>query len=352
MNHVFFSKFPHRAKRSADSLRELLSYSGFVPPADFHYQDATAYVLGHADMAAWVQACAETQNHSAVDEDCTLGKLVERREFQAARLVEYAGQFQLQPSAREIIDIWQPSAKRPEESALAYVQRAKWQKKGEDARCLEVAKQLVREGEVPDEAGVEFLRIGVRCARKDIRDKLETYIGRLGTRLINGYDQRYAERGYRLLDTLQAASTAEFTYPRVSLAKALAHGWGTPARLTESVRFKRAKSLLELVKPTSTSAPWQNDESYIEYYLTYCYVLKQPGPSQDLPLALEKAIAGAAYGNGPSARDVYFACRAEQTMPWKGAVAPDPEVAEKHRLMAVAAGMDPVTERFPGEDAQ
>ncbi|OBR47207.1 hypothetical protein A6456_32955 [Paraburkholderia tropica] len=86
--------------------------------------------------------------------------------------------------------------------------------------------------------------------------------------------------------------------------------------------------------------------------MTYCYVLKQPGQSQDLPLPLEKAKAGAGYGNGPSAREVYLACRAAQTQPWRGAVVRDPVVAEKHRLMAVAAGMDAATALFAGEGAQ
>ncbi|MCA8135670.1 hypothetical protein [Burkholderia cepacia] len=352
MHHIFFSKSPQRAKQSADVLRDLLLDRGAIPPAEFHLQNAAAYVFGHPDFSAWTTACAETQNQSAFDEDCTLEKLEERRKYQAARLAEYAGQFQFELAAREIVDLWQPSAKRPEESALAYVQRAKWQKNGEDKRCLKLAQQLELEGRIPSEAEVELLRVGVRCARKDFRNLLETFVGALGCKLVNDYENRYAALGYRLLNTLQAASTHEFTYPRVSLAKAVAHGWGTPPRIKESARLKRAKSLLELVGQTLTERTWENDESYIEYFLTYCYVLKQPGQSQDLPLALEKAKAGAGYGNGPSARDVYNACRANQTALWRGVVAPDPVVAEEHRLMAVAAGMDAATERFPGEDAQ
>jgi hypothetical protein len=352
MHHTFFSKSPQRAKQSADVLRDVLSDRGAIPPADFHFQNAAVYVLGHSDFSAWTTACAETQNQSAFDEDCTLEKLDERRKYQAARLAEYVGQFQFELAAREIVDLWQPSAKRPEESALAYVRRAKWQKKGEDKRCLELAEQLRHERRIPSDAEVELLRIGVRCAQADIRNKLETEIGPLGCKLVNEYEGRYAPLGYRLLNTLQAASTSDFTYPRVTLAKALAHGWGTPPSMKESARLKRAKSLLELVGQTLNERTWFNEASYIEYYLTYCYVLKQPGQSQDLPLALEKAKAGAGYGNGPSARDVYFACREVQTPLWRGAVAPDPVVAEKHRLMAVAAGMDAATERFPGEGMQ
>jgi len=352
MQHRFFSKYPQRAKQSADVLRDVLADCGVIPPAGFHFQNAAAYVLGHPDMPEWTTACAQTQDQSAFDEDCTLEKLEERREYQAARLAEYVGQFQFELAAREIVDLWQPSAKRPEESALAYVQRTKWQKKGEDKRCLELAEQLERECRIPNEGEVELLRIGVRCARTTVREWLETFVGPLGCKLVNDYENRYAPLGYRLLDTLQAASTGEFTYPRVTLAKALAHGWGTPPRMKESGRLKRAKSLLELVGQSLTTRTWTNDESYIEYYLTYCYVLKQPGQSQNLPLALEKAKAGAGYGNGPSARDVYFACRAVQTQLWQGAVASDRVVAEKHRLMAVAAGMDAATELFPGEDTQ
>lgn len=83
-----------------------------------------------------------------------------------------------------------------------------------------------------------------------------------GCKLVNDYENRYAPLGYRLLDTLQAASTIEFTYPRVTLAKALAHGWGTPPRMKESARLKRAKSLLELVGQSLTECTWANDESY------------------------------------------------------------------------------------------
>lgn len=350
MSDKILFKTTKHPKQAAERLRDLLADLQCAIPPSFHFLDGTAYTLDHDDWSSLEHSCKLGGAPSLLDEDCTIEEFDARRARQVQRIAAYCARFGVSLDAADLIERWQPSACRPDESASAYVRRFEWQQCNMDREVLRIAGEIRRSGAVPNEAGVELLRQGLRCSRPEVRNWLETDVGPIAIRLIEDHDHRFADRGYRLLDTLQAIDS-DFSYGRVTMAKALAHGWGTPARLKPKDRLIRARNLLAGLEKELTDTTWLNDESFIEYYLTFWFVLTQEGPTRDVPKALKMAKRGADYGNAPCARELFRAYRADQHPLYKGEVTPAPALAEGYRAQALLAGMDEVTELFEGEVA-
>lgn len=343
-------KFKHSKLLGRASKRLVQILNGTISDsANFHFKNATAYVVGYRDWNEFLQLGVdenmEACDLSELDEDCDPETLARRRKYQAARLSEFCESYgiELNNTSLALIDIWRPSAGRPQEETEAFNDRGRLLEEGQAERCWFILEDVERHKRIPTKVEVDMIIRGLRLFSGPAAEYLMTYIGPLATRLVNCQIEPAAGYGVRLLEALVANG---FPYPVVSLARALRNGWGTPAD------HPRALSLLNkaLKDDKKDSQLYIEASAYIELYSLMGFLLNSgTGCARDRTRALEFYTRAAKLGDGPAALIVaQFYMPEPLTGPdeFSGVVSPNREKAEHWFFCALNAGYNPVTKSF------
>lgn len=318
---------------------------------EFHFKNATAYVAGYSDWPEFtsvgVNANFSDAELSQLDEECDVETLARRREYQAARLSLFCQRYgiALGQASLDVVEVWRPSAGRPQEDTQAFTERERLLAEGEDVRCRRLLRDLEVNNQIPSEAEVGAIIRGLRLLRGFAAEFTMTYVGPLATRLVNRRVNPAAHYGVRLLEALVANG---FSYPVVSLAKALRNGWGAEEN------HPRALSLVNkaLRDDVARDGGFSEPSAYIELYRLGAFLLlRGTNCPRDPARALALYRKAAELGDGPSAlatAQFYMPLPAGQpTDEYCGVVPPDIYIASSWFQRALDAGYDPETKSFP-----
>ncbi|MGF6924282.1 hypothetical protein [Paraburkholderia sp. 40] len=336
------SHIPAQAhKRLAKLLAEMFPNAEALPPA----KDTTAYVL--CSLRSWrdmATAYSSEVEPTPLDEDCGHKAFVVRRAEQAERLREFFAEHG-HPldtnTAAQLMSRWQPSARRPKESvALYYESQAKGQSTGTEKFCLQLLQLLQLLPRVPSEADVKLFLANIRFSDKAWTERIQVEAGIVATYLVNQRTNPAAAIGMRMLEALVAGG---FNYARVSLAKALAFGWGDE-------NHGRAWGLAH----TALTEKFLARDSYIELYKVIAWLsINGNKVPRNKRTALAMYLRAAALGDGPAAliaSHYYLPLPAgHERDEFSDVVRPNKERAEKLFHLALARGYNPSTKQFPLE---
>lgn len=318
---------------------------------DFHFKNATAYIAGYSDWDEFV-ACGVSPNFSEAelslfDEDCDAETLAHRREYQAARLASFCQDrgLHLGPASLDVVETWRPSAGRPQEETQSFTERERLLAEGEDMRCRQLLHRLETNNQIPDDVEVDSIIRGLRLLRGVEAELTMTYVGILATRLVNLQVNPAACYGVRLLEALVANG---FSYPEVSLAKALRNGWGTVEDHPRALSL--AKKALD--KATASDERFYEPSANIELYRLSAFLfLHGTKCAREPERALALYLKATEMGDGPSAlaaMQFYMPLPEGQPLDeFCGVVPPDIETACRLFQCALDAGYDPETKLFP-----
>lgn len=337
------------ADRAASRLPRFLADISPLPP-EFRLKDATAFVLGHEDLAAYKKACFPEAKLTSLDEDCTPEDLAERRAYQAQRFEEFCGRFGLTVDAAKVINAWRPSAGHPQEDTANIMLVEQQRAEGRPMRCLFLLMELEAFKRVPAPAEVDFLTGSFRSCQGVNLDLVETYAAPLAIRLINLKVGVEPQIGFRILEALVAAGCQ---YAMASLATALEHGWGC------GENYHRARSLVSavLAKVDGGELDFLEPVSFAELYSIGAKLwMHGLGGAVDRLKAFELYLRAADMGHGPSALFVCFFLtpmrEGEEPSIYTGVVEPNFELAAAYFLQAEHAGYNRVTKQFDNAGAR
>lgn len=218
--------------RSAKRLKSLLNIKESAARA------VTAYVLGYRDWHE-LNASLNTEASSQLDEDCDTKTVQARRAYQLARLAEYRPLEAQLNNASALLEVWQPSAGRPQEPASAKAIDSD-ASLDDQRRFLELilAMQNVRDPVVLArmvDDNLTTLLAGIRAAK---RPASLAGMAEIASRILSSPVHQMKATARRILEALAAR---EQHNAMVNLSMALRLGDGGPQD------FKRAGDLLERV---------------------------------------------------------------------------------------------------------
>lgn len=337
------------ADRTASRLPRFLPDISPLPP-EFHLKDATAFVLGHDNLAAFKEACFPEAKLSALDEDCNPETLAKRRAYQAQRLDEFCARLGLVVDGPKVIDAWRPSARHPQENTTDIVLVEKQRAEGRPKRCLFLLMELEASGRTPVPEEVDFITGSFRSCRGVNLELVETFAAPLAIRLINKKEGAEPPIGFRILEALVAAGCE---YAMASLAKALHHGWGG------GENYHRARSLVSavLAKVDRGELDFLEPVSYAELYSLGAKLwMHGLGGAIDRKKAYELYVSAANMGHGPSSLIVSWFLTPprpeDEPSVYTGVVEPNFLLAAAYFLQAERAGYNRVTKQFNNAGAK
>lgn len=195
---------PERAAKQFESLAA--AYLERLPEKSraFLPKLATAFVYGASDWKE-LQLHRDTAldaELSLLDEELKPDQLCERRQFQVGALgqaFQTVGLTVDKAKLGVLIATWQPSARRPKESATVTVDAEAWEAGGHRESFVRLYRNLERSGRRPTQGEVQELVNGMRCADPMLRELVGTFLGPLAVRLINDDGQSDANEKLGLL---------------------------------------------------------------------------------------------------------------------------------------------------------
>ena len=191
---------------------------------------------------------------------------------------------------------------------------------------MELLKNLEAIGRIPTSADLNLILQGLRNASKFTSQLACTYVGPVAIKLVNENDPSSQAIGLRLLEAMVAN---EDVYARVSLATALARGWG--GKYDPKRALDLAKSVLDEI--------FIEDCSSIELLTLVAELsMSDAGGPSDRQRALKMLELAAALGHPESAYNAGLFYDDEPGEEMRGVVVPDPVKAHDLYVSALNAG--------------
>jgi hypothetical protein len=279
------------------------------------------------------EACV--QRSAELDEECGFAVFRLRRDAQVdcafKLLVEGYGLRVARTNVKAFVDTWQPTASRPNVSVeRRYEVEQSGGRTGTERAALMTLGFVEKFRGTLSQSDVELIVDNILFAHPDFAERIRCSAGIVATGLINRQTDQSAW-GVRILEAFEGSG---FTYSRVSLAKALLQGWGTPIDLV------RARRLLELMLDK------HGDPKVVAQSMS----TEEAGPA-NLKLALAMCERAAELGDGESAlhAHLFYSPKSDPNGVYYGVVAPDEERSAYYYALAVRHGYVPHLDQFAWE---
>jgi hypothetical protein len=289
------------------------------------------------------------QQSAKLDEDCGLEVFRLRRAAQVdcthKLLSEIYGPRVDVEKAKAIVGAWQPTASRPMVSVeRRYEVEQNDGRTGTERACLTTLGFAEKFRSKLSASDVELVVDNIQHAHPDFAEHIRCSAGIVAVDLINSRNDQSAW-GIRMLEAFEGSG---FKYSRISLAKALAYGWGCP------VDLERARRLLELMidKEDNPTETFNTSEAAVEFCKLVAQLAStdEAGPRK-LKLALKMCERAAELGDSESALHAhyFYSPKSDPNGVYFGVVEPDDERSAYFYALAVRHGYVPHLDQFAWE---